>query len=369
MVEIIDKLDQVAGQELISLKDFSPANATFSTGAKLDAMRPLAQAFHDKFIAGPRVVAVRTLDLITFPYPTRFGLWGAATSPAPYVMMTNRTLLVQFRQRGAIKTLLMNPTDYFASLAAPYFMRQMKRYGRFLSERVLSKKYRTVVEHLDELGIKPEAIDYVSFDHLHVQDLRPLMGTRGTDMQPPMPARFPNAYFIFHRAEVESMRRLHPLQIPWYVPNALKDARVERQILIDGDVMLGDGVAILHTPGHTPGNISLAINTENGIVVTSENGISIDNYHPLESRIPGVRRFAREWGYEVILNANTIEYTAEQYISMVKEKLVAGSGALGKGVPNFFPSSELTASLLAPGLAPTFSRRAVAMGELSRPNS
>jgi hypothetical protein len=127
--------------------------------------------------------------------------------------------------------------------------------------------------------------------------------------------------------------------------------------------MLGDGVAILHTPGHTAGNVSLAVNTDRGVFVTSENGISIDNYHPLESRIPGLRRHAREWGVEVILNANTIEYTAEQYISMVKEKVVAGTGMLGQGIPNFFPSSELTGSWLAPLLNPTFVIQRINTGE------
>ena len=49
-------------------------------------------------------------------------------------MMTNRTLLVQFLQRGEVKTLLMNPTDYIASMAAPYFVRQRERYGKFLAD-------------------------------------------------------------------------------------------------------------------------------------------------------------------------------------------------------------------------------------------
>ena len=128
--------------------------------------------------------------------------------------------------------------------------------------------------------------------------------------------------------------------------------------------MLGDGVALLHTPGHTSGNISLAVNTDQGVFVTSENGICIDSYYPLESRIPGVRKYAKEWGMEVVLNANTIENTAEQYVSMIKEKVVAGCGALGPGIPNFFASSELTPSWLAPGLTPSFIRRNVTFGEL-----
>ncbi len=355
----------ISGNEKITpITDFLPANKITSTGAKLEAVRHLAQDFHKKFRSGPTALAVRTFDLISFPYPTRFGFAGAALSPAPYVIMTNRTLLVQFQQGSKIKTLLMNPSDYQASKAAPFFDKQIKRYGNFLSEKVLSTTYGTVPEYLKNLGIKPSQIDYVSFDHLHVQDLRGLMGTNGSKGETIKEPLFPNAYFIFHQAEVESMKQLHPVQKPWYVPNALTDVKTEHQLLIDSDIMLGDGVAILHTPGHTAGNISLAVNTPNGVFVTSENGISIDSYCPLESKIPGIRQYAREWGLEVILNANTIEYTAEQYISMIKEKVVAGSGTLGTDIPNFFPSSELTGSWLAPWLKPTFSRRAVEFGEL-----
>lgn len=364
MIATLPETTSIVNEKILPIKDFLPANNITSTGAKLEAIRHLAQDFHKRFYLGPKVLSVQTLDLISFPYPTRFGFWGAASSPAPYVIMTNRTLLVQFYQGSSIKTLLMNPTDYEASQAAPYFSKQIKRYGKFLSQGVLSKKYGTVPAYLQKLGIKPSQIDYVSFDHMHVQDLRGLMGTVDQNGQTKQDALYPNAKFIFHRAEVESMQQLHPIQIPWYVPNALKDVRKENQLLIDGDIMLGDGVAILHTPGHTPGNISLAINTPNGVFVTSENGISIDSYCPLESKIPGIRRYAKEWGVEVILNANTVEYTAEQYISMIKEKIVAGSGALGAGIPNFFPSSELTGSWLAPGLTPTFSRRSIEFGKL-----
>lgn len=364
MIETLLETTAPTDEKILAIKDFLPANEACSTGAKLEIIRHLAGEFHKNFYSGPKVLAVRTFDLISFPYPTKFGFWGAALSPAPYVIMTNRTLLIQFYQNKIIKTLLMNPTDYQASQAAPYFEKQIKKYGKFLSQSILSKKYGTVSEYLQNLNIKPSQIDYIIFDHLHVQDLRGLMGTIDEKGKIKQEALFPNAKFIFHRAEVESMKHLHPVQKPWYVPNALKDVRTDNQLLIDSDIMLGDGVAILHTPGHTPGNISLAVNTNNGVFVTSENGISVDSYCPLESKIPGIRSYAKEWGVEVILNANTIEYTAEQYISMIKEKTVAGTGYLGAGIPNFFPSSELTGSWLAPGLSPTFSRRSVQFGNL-----
>ena len=61
------------------------------------------------------------------------------------------------------------------------------------------------------------------------------------------------------------------------------------------------------------------------------------------------------FGAEVILNGNTREGSLEQYSSMVLERALAGPSRADPDFCNFMPSSELTASLLAPGLAPTFS--------------
>jgi hypothetical protein len=48
---------------------------------------------------------------------------------------------------------------------------------------------------------------------------------------------------------------------------------------------------------------------------------------------------------------------------MVKEKVVVGIGK--KGSPNFFPSSELTASWLALWLKPTFSCQKIEFGQIN----
>jgi hypothetical protein len=46
-------------------------------------------------------------------------------------------------------------------------------------------------------------------------------------------------------------------QWPWYVPDTLQDAHVERFGRLHGSVELGIGVALVWTPGHTDGNHSL----------------------------------------------------------------------------------------------------------------
>src|SRR5262249_56314670 len=92
----------------------------------------------ERLIASGRAVAVRTFGLVPFPYPTRLGLGGAARSPLPYLMMTNRCQLVQFDTPEGTRTLLFNPTDYERSAETPFFAALRRRYGDFLSDKLLS---------------------------------------------------------------------------------------------------------------------------------------------------------------------------------------------------------------------------------------
>jgi hypothetical protein len=109
---------------------------------------------------------------------------------------------------------------------------------------------------------------------------------------------------------------------------------------LDGDVVLGEGVALVRTPGHTDGNQTLVLRTETGVWVSSENGVALDSWQPELSRIPGIKAYAENMGREVVLNANTLEDSIDQYDSMVLEKALAD---LVPGTPwrQILPSSEL----------------------------
>ncbi|NOK33383.1 hypothetical protein HMI49_09260 [Corallococcus exercitus] len=324
------------------------ARAERSPGPRLQKLRRAALEAREAFVREGPVAAVATCDLITFPYPTLFAFSGAALSPAPYVMMTNRMQVVQFAEAGTgqRRTLLFNPTDYERGHAAPFYRALRERYGAFLSDKVMSTRHGTVQGHLEQLGLTPSDVDYLAFDHLHIQDLRGWLGGDGT------PGVFPRAKLLVQRAEWTMVKHLHPMQHVWFVPGGT-DVPEERVVLLDGDTWLGQGAALLSTPGHTQGNMSLAVATANEVFVVSENGVSTESFTPLLSRIPGVRRFAEQMGWEVVLNGNTREDSLDQYASMVVEKLFAGPSAHDPSFVNFHPSSLLTAHLLAPGLGPT----------------
>lgn len=329
------------------LPSLAGARAEAVPGVKLQKLRRAALDAREAFVREGPVAAVATCELITFPYPTLFAFSGAALSPAPYAMLTHRMQVVQFvDMQGERRTLLFNPSDYERGHAAPFYRALRERYGDFVSNKVMSTRHGTVQDHLASLGLTPADVDYLAFDHLHLQDLRAWLGGDG------LQAYFPRARLLVQRAEWEAVKELHPMQAVWFVPGGTEVPR-ERVVLLDGDVWLGQGAALLSTPGHTRGNMSLAVATSREVFVISENGVATESYTPLQSAIPGVRRFAEHMGWEVVLNGNTREDSLDQYSSMVVEKLFAGMSAVEGAFVNFHPSSLLTSHLMAPGLAPT----------------
>jgi len=319
-------------------------------GARLSALRTAAARAREALLNTGPVRAVQTHKLQAFPYPSLYAFSGGAMSPAPFVVMTNRMQVIQFDEDGALKTLLFNPSDIERDRAATFYANLQKTMGAAQRplEKLMLPAHGTVPARLEQLGIRPADVDYVAFDHLHVQDLRRWLG--GGE-----PAFFPKAKLLVTRAEWEATRDLHPMNAAWYVPNGCDGIAADRVVFLEGSVLLGPGVAILSTPGHTLGNMSLAVVTPSGPFVVSENGVATESYTPLLSRIPGVRAYCERMGYEVILNGNTREGSLDQYSSMIVEKIVAGPAREDPAYVAFCPSSELTASLMAPGLSPTFS--------------
>jgi len=335
-------------------------------GTRLSWVRTRAADFRREFAASGTPVSVKTCDLVSLPYPTRFGLFRAALTPAPFLSITNRMLVVRWTEsNGTRRTLLFEPSDYELGVNTPYFADLSKKLPPAV-QALAVVRHGTIQEHLQGLGIRPDEVDYLVFDHLHTQDLRRLVGTTRpqADISPnePVRAMFPNARVIVQRGELEAMAELHPLQRPWYQPSTFADIAPDRFLVVDGGVLLGPGVALQATPGHVQGNQSLVLNTDTGIWASSENAVAAECLTPEHSRIPGVARYARQWGMEAVLNANTIETTAEQYNSLILEKSIVDVAQADSRFIQFFPSSELTAHWTNPGTAPTFVHRRIDHG-------
>jgi hypothetical protein len=344
--------------DLVKLTELDAAWSIHGSGARLDAVRRAGRKLRERILVAGTARCVRTEDIATFPYPTRYGLQGVAASPAPYVFMRNRMHLVQVDSGGRTVTILVNPTDAVRSSKAPYFARLEERYGS-LARRMLTTFHTTIEAALARWGVAPEAVDYVTFDHLHVQDVRGLLAPG-----PGGRAYLPNAKLLVQRAELDTLGGIHPLQVEWYIPECLTGVPADRIVALDGDYLIGAGCAIVRTPGHTWGNHSIVLVTDRGAWTISENGVCVDAYAPGTSRIRGVARHARDSGAEVILNANTREGSLDQYTSMVLEKTLADVVADRPELPQHFSSSEMVGHLLAPGLTPTYSHGAITFGDI-----
>jgi glyoxylase-like metal-dependent hydrolase (beta-lactamase superfamily II) len=342
------------------LLDLDAAWAIGAAGPRLRAVRVAAERVRDRFAAGPRAVAVRTLPIVVAPYPTKYAFFGAALSPAPYILFTHRCLLVQFLQAGEPKTLLFNPTDVDGARATPYFARLAARVPRRL-QAAIAGELPPLTDQLARLGIRAEDVDYVAYDHLHVQDLRPILGTDDGRIPP----RFPRATLVVPRVEWDDWDDLHPLQRAWYVRDGKLGVSTARVSRTGGDLVLGDGVMLLRTPGHTSGNQTLFLNTDSGVWGVSENGTCADNWSPMDSRIPGLRALCRRQDLDVLLNANTPERGADQYTSMILERTVVDRVKRAPAFVQMFPSSEVTPSALSPGLKPTILHRSVTHGDIA----
>jgi hypothetical protein len=346
-------LTEAPGIETIAARpitEFDGPHDVWPRGDRLEAIRAAAAAYAERFAAAGEVHTVATHTIAAVAYPTKFAFHNAAIAPTvPYVWIVNRMLIVQFEDfEGRRRTLLWEPTIPEGSAEAPFYAQLQERItrlpaGNYLADHVFAKYYTTVPAALQEAGLEPADVDYLSFDHLHVQDPRMLLGTTEPigDEPEPRPPLFPNARLIVQRRELATFESTHPMQWAWYVDGGMDDIPAERVVAIDGDIELGIGVSLIATPGHTDGNHSLALNTPDGVWVSSENGVAIDNWQPQLSKIPGVKNYCDFFNREIVPNANTLEDSLDQYDSMVKEKTLAAPCRHDPRWLQILPSSEL----------------------------
>ncbi len=317
---------------------------------RVDNVKHAAQDFRRDMLSRPKTLFYKTIELVRVPYPSKYAYLNAYRGPSPFVHLCNRLFVIQFDSSDGIKTLLVSPSDWEHQRDTPFFKRLSETAGPFsaLTEALIFRKTNTVLNALAQLGLKPEDVDYITYDHLHTQYIRRWLGADG------QVALLPNAKLLVMREEWESTLALIPWQSQWYCPQGIAGVPMEKVMLLDHDVYLGDGsVALIRTKGHTEGNHSIVAHTDDGLFVTSENGVALDSYAPEKSKIPGLAAFARYSGAEVVLNGNTLEYAVDQYVSMVQEKYIAGPSLRQVGFPNIASSSESDGFWLFPLTRPT----------------
>ncbi|EMO24847.1 hypothetical protein LEP1GSC170_1754 [Leptospira interrogans serovar Bataviae str. HAI135] len=164
-----------------SISDFLGSRDLPHPVDRLEDVRKRARKFREKMLSGSQVVFYRSYDLVRVPYPTRYALLNAYSLPTPYMHILNRLFIVQYKTSDGIKTLLFSPSDIDANAETPFFKRLAGSFGPFQSigKKIIAPILNTVEECLQDAGISPEKVDYISYDHLHTQDIRKWLGANG----------------------------------------------------------------------------------------------------------------------------------------------------------------------------------------------
>ncbi len=359
------------------IPEFDGVHDVWPRGDRLDAVRNAAAEYKKRFKTQGQVRAVKSVDIAAAPYPVDYAFHGAVSAPSlPLISMINRMIVVQYDDwNGQARTLVFEPTVPAGSAEAPFYRNLQSLLGKIpgggLLESVVLKYYNEPGDVLAQLGLTPSDIDFCTFDHLHVQDPRMILGSTETidGEQEPRRALFGEAKMLVHSRELATLQSLHPMQWAWYVDGGLGGVDMDQIVTFDGDIELGVGVSLLWTPGHTDGNHSLVINTPDGVWVSSENGISLDNWQPELSKIPGVKSYHTKFGREICPNANTLEDSLDQYDSMVKEKTLADPCKNDPRWLQILPSTELAPWKRFWPVVPTYVHGGISYGQITGSNS
>jgi hypothetical protein len=342
------------------INHFSNSRESLSPQERLKQVKFQAKRFVDDFkLINQQVQFMQTFDLVSVPYLVKSAFGNATSLLNPYLYVTNRLTVLQFSTPSGTKTLLFSPSDFDANAETPHVRRWQRWMGRFRKtfQSIITPTHNTVEDIVDSIGITPEQVDFICYDHLQTQDLRKWLGSYE------QPAYFPNAKLLVMHQEWEAVKDPLPVQSYWYCPDGVEGIDPNKIIPLHSSIILGDSIALIQTPGQTQGSQSLVVNTETGILVCSQNGISVDNYSPEHSTIYGIADHANKHQLAVIPNGEQPELRLDQYISMILEKTIADKHPEDDRFYNIMPSSELSARWQPFALAPTLAFGEVKFGE------
>lgn len=130
---------------------------------------------------------------------------------------------------------------------------------------------------LAEVGLAEQDIDIVVLTHNHVDHA----GNVGD---------FPDAEIIIHRADFEIGIQRGRDGLPGGIPENASDGRPLRYRVIDGDETLAPGFTLLHTPGHSPGHLSIVLD----LPVTGRVILAIDAIYSRVNRERGNYRIGSD---------------------------------------------------------------------------
>ncbi|MCY3945921.1 MAG: MBL fold metallo-hydrolase [Anaerolineaceae bacterium] len=173
-------------------------------------------------------------------------LWSRHMTPTEdlLVPMTSNCLLLQSAGRNIVVD-----TGYGHKLPAKV-QRQIH----------LTRPHGDLCQGLASLGLAPADVDLVINTHLHADHCA---GNTCHDENGDLAAVFPNAEYVVQRREYEDACRPNERTRATYLAENFEPLRASGQLrLLDGDCELALGLRGVVTPGHTPGHMSIVLESE-----------------------------------------------------------------------------------------------------------
>ncbi len=134
-------------------------------------------------------------------------------------------------------------------------------------EQAIGGRIYTIEEGLARFGLAPEDIDVVIHTHLHADHCE-------NDY------KFTNARFHIHEQELRTIADPHPLDYR-YVEDFIFEIRDAGQIEVvreDGEIL--PGISVMHTPAHTPGGMTVFLDTARGRTAITGFCVIRENFEP-----------------------------------------------------------------------------------------
>lgn len=134
-------------------------------------------------------------------------------------------------------------------------------------EKAIGGKIFTFEQGLAKWGLTPEDIDIVIHTHLHNDHCE-------NDY------KCKNAAIYVHEKELVQIHNPHPLDFR-YLEDYILDVEESGQIhTISADIDVCPGLSVLHTPAHTPGGLSVVVETAKGKAVITGFCTIDENFDP-----------------------------------------------------------------------------------------
>lgn len=134
-------------------------------------------------------------------------------------------------------------------------------------EEAIGGKIHTFEDGLSRYGLRPEDIDIVIHTHLHNDHCE-------NDY------KCSKARFYIHQKELDTIKNYHPLDFR-YVEDFIYEIEENNQIeIVTKDHEILPGIAVVHTPIHTPGGMTVFIQTKKGKAAITGFCVIKENFEP-----------------------------------------------------------------------------------------